>query len=81
MWWIIGIVIVIAIIGGIAESIGGIAESDDLLSKIILFAIFLLILGAITSSFLSFMGIIAKISGFVLVASLVFKVFQKIFLK
>lgn len=78
MWWIIGIVIVIAIIGGIAESI---AESDDLLSKIILFAIFLLILGAITSSFLSFMGIIAKISGFVLVASLVFKVFQKIFLK
>jgi|GEM_PF-5829609 len=74
MWWIIGIVIVIAIIGGIAES-------DDLLSKIILFAIFLLILGAITSSFLSFMGIIAKISGFVLVASLVFKVFQKIFLK
>ena len=74
MWWIIGIVIVIAIIGGIAES-------DDLLSKIILFAIFLLILGAITSSFLSFMGIITKISGFVLVASLVFKVFQKIFLK
>mgnify|MGYP001653124842 CR=1 FL=1 len=73
MWWIIGIVIVIAIIGALAES-------NDLSSKIMLFSGFLLILGLITSSFFEFMGFVAELSGFVLIASLVFKVFRKIFL-
>ena len=66
MWWIIGIVIAIPVIGTLAES-------NDLSSKIMLFSGFLLILGLITSSFFEFIG-------FVLIASLVFKVFRKIFL-
>lgn len=74
MWWIIGIIVIIAIVGGLAES-------KDLSTKIMLFAGFLLILGAITSNFFGFMGIIAEISGLVLIGSIVFKVFQKIFIK
>lgn len=72
MWWIIGIVIVIAIIGGLAES-------NDLSSKIMLFSGFLLILGFITSGLFEFMSVVTELSGFVLIASLVFKVFRKIF--
>ena len=73
MWWIIGIIVIIAIVGGLAES-------KDLSTKIMLFAGFLLILGAITSNFFGIMGIIAEISGLVLIGSIVFKVFQKIFI-
>lgn len=74
MWWIIAIIVVIMIIGNLAES-------DDLLSRIMLFAGFLLILGAITSNFFTFMGVITEISGLVLIGSIVFKVFQKLFIK
>lgn len=74
MWWIIGIIVIIIIVGNLAES-------DDLLSKIMLFAGFLLVLGAITSNFFGFMGVVTEIGGLVLIGSIVFKVFQKIFIK
>ena len=74
MWWIIGIIVIIVILRNLAES-------DDLLSKIMLFAGFLLVLGAITSNFFGFMAVVTEISGLVLIGSIVFKVFQKIFIK
>ena len=74
MWWIIGIIVIIIIVGNLAES-------DDLLSKIMLFAGFLLVLGATTSNFFGFMGVVTEIGGLVLIGSIVFKVFQKIFIK
>lgn len=74
MWWIIGIIVIIVIVRNLAES-------DDLLSKIMLFAGFLLVLGAITSNFFGFMAVVTEISGLVLIGSIVFKVFQKIFIK
>ena len=74
MWWIIGIIVIIVILRNLAES-------DDLLSKIMLFAGFLLVLSAITSNFFGFMAVVTEISGLVLIGSIVFKVFQKIFIK
>ncbi len=74
MGWIIGIIVVIGVIASLAQS-------DDLLSKIMVFAGFLIIVGLITSWFFSFMSVVSYISGVVLIGALVIKVFQKIFMK
>lgn len=73
MWWIIGIIVIITIVRGLAEP-------KDLATKIMLFSGFLLILGLTTSKFFGFMGTIAEISALVLIGSTVVKAFQKIFI-
>ena len=76
MWWIIALFVILVV----NTQIG---NSDDLLSKIMVFASFLFILGSITSNLfeLKIMSLISELGRFAVIGGLILKVFKRIFIK
>lgn len=74
MWWIIGLIIFACIVTKLAQS-------KDMVSKIMLFTIFLLVLSLFISRQFTFMVFVTEISSVILLGTFVIKVFQLIFLR